>query len=778
MDRIAMNEMATMNMSELFSRTDRLSFSRETSVVMDGDGGLWAGFTVESGRKAHPVIVRFAERERSEFVVQTSGQCHRINLFADGETVAAVWNEYDETAGVWRIMMIDSVAKASAPDAMREVRVSKRLCADPCGIVVDGVPTIAWSEELDDVFRVMLSRRKNGRWSEPTPISPPRIDAFRPTLAKHEGRLFAAYDFYQRKHYSIDVVEVDGETVKRHRELRGKRAHWLTPSLRSGNGRLFISWIASRMVMDSNDIVDHLATGMVGEVKDDGVVPLGDEREDFAVAELRLGLLAPDDGTHRNYEGLRRNLNVATTDSSDIWCFWERLNPLKGGGELIGKTFVDATQRWSDEMVVHEGGANYSTVHRHGGVACFSFHDEEAKALIPLQSGAVSLTNARPNKFVHDAAPRWTRWRPARIRRHKIGGEVDTFDGPLLLYWSDTHCHSDLSPDVEGKPDELIHFARDVAKLDAVCLPDNDFYPRKALSPADWRIQQELANHHTVPGEFVVFPGYEYTFWDDRSGERKINHRIVLFPKNNGPLLRHIDSESETLESFHAELRRLGARPLCYPHHVAYEIVNPDLERLVEICSSWRVCMAESDFTMRRLMAGARFGFMGSSDGHRAVPGLGGAMTGVYAKSLEPEALFDAYMTRRTIVTQGFFCRIDFRIDDLFIGDEGTCSTRPTIRGFAETPRKIKEIDVIRDGEVVKRLNPNARQAKFEFREDALPRGDHFHVLRLRLEGTPGHNMDPSLNSEKNFINTGKFPQNLAKARGCLAWTSPIWTRV
>lgn len=79
------------------------------------------------------------------------------------------------------------------------------------------------------------------------------------------------------------------------------------------------------------------------------------------------------------------------------------------------------------------------------------------------------------------------------------------------------------------------------------------------------------------------------------------------------------------------------------------------------------------------------------------VPGLGGALTGLYATALAPEALFDAYRQRRTLAMQGFFAYVDFRVNGVLIGSETTSAGPPEIEATVETPEPIEFVDVIRD---------------------------------------------------------------------------------
>lgn len=217
---------------------------------------------------------------------------------------------------------------------------------------------------------------------------------------------------------------------------------------------------------------------------------------------------------------------------------------------------------------------------------------------------------------------------------------------------------------------------------------------------------------------------------------------------------------------------------MCYPHHVSYDIIDQERDWNVEICSSWRICMEESDFTLKQLLQGKKFGFVGSSDTHRAVPGLGGALTGIYAKALTPEALFDAYRHRRTIATQGFEIFIDFRVAGTFIGGETECSATPDIDACVRAYREIEFVEVIRDGKAVFRESPGQSECEFKAKDDSVEAGEHFYFLRVKLVGDPSFNTDPGEKSLKAFSNSGNYRHNLARARGVFAWTSPVWVTI
>ena len=67
---------------------------------------------------------------------------------------------------------------------------------------------------------------------------------------------------------------------------------------------------------------------------------------------------------------------------------------------------------------------------------------------------------------------------------------------------------------------------------------------------------------------------------------------------------------------------------------------------------------------------GRHTGFVGTSDSHRRNPGLGGGLTGIYATSLTPDALLEAYRARRVFATNGSRIVMEARANGTLMGRE------------------------------------------------------------------------------------------------------------
>ena len=152
-------------------------------------------------------------------------------------------------------------------------------------------------------------------------------------------------------------------------------------------------------------------------------------------------------------------------------------------------------------------------------------------------------------------------------------------------------------------------------------------------------------------------------------------------------------------------------------------------------------------------------------------------MTGIYAQELEPNSLFDAYKSRRTIVTQGQRIAIDFRINDLFIGDSDKIDNKPTISVKVKSPSVLEYIEILRDGEVIKRFETGEKTVSEKFTDSDAAYGRHFYYVKVKTIGDPSYNEEDSDKKEYTvpFVSQGRYPFNFARAHGPFAWTTPIW---
>jgi len=754
-----------------FPEDCKTNFSRKLSSVFGG-GNLWTAVQMEKGRKTGIALYKNGEFRQ---VIETDGFACQPSIAAAGDGLFLIaWNEVKGEK--WKIRF--AFLEKEKIKKVERVFESGNLLLAPSACIFKNRIYCAWAGKDGSNIRIYTAVRKGGKWLPAVPVSKKGHDSFRPEITSDENFIYCAYDSYRNKRYEIACSIFDGRRWKETRAVPPEGERWLGPKILSCPKGTYIAWTALKEVEDRKlGIRDHFPFAMAGRVSRGKIEYLYDEShpgDKRIIADLREGLLAVE--SYFGHFGLRRNPCLACSDKGDIWCFWEakvekERNPFSG--HLFGRK-LDNNGRWSPYYDIY--GENYS----YSVPKFFDEKDFRFSSIDFYGSGEKIITcrnkDLGKKKKTYSLEPeKWKRWTP--VKKEKTKGrrsEIRMNGKKYRIFWGDTHCHSNFSPDAEGEVDELINYAKDIAGLDFACIIDNDYYPHKSLTEAEWRIHQGLSRHFSERNRFIVFAGWEFTY-HRRDLEPSFNHRTVIYPFTGGALYRRIDRATDSDKKLMAKLE--GRKVICYPHHCTYEIIDPEIDKNVEIVSSWRVCMEESDFAVKRLQGGEVFGFIGSSDSHRALSGTGGALTGVIAEELTPGALYEGYMERRLIASQGCRVKIDFNVGGLFTGQAGIVKGAPIAEGKVSAGKKIDFAELVRDGIVVFRKKGKGKNMKLDFTDAGVEKGSHFYFLRVKLSGDPSFNTE-KLSVEKGpFSITGRYPHNLARNSGVYAWTSPVWIK-
>jgi hypothetical protein len=751
-----------------------LHFGRYISTVVH-DNKTYSAMQMGKGKETSILICETDQAGGRHFIQSQPGIIHHPCLYSSPEHLYVAWNEF--IGGQWKICCAEVDTAKRSIGKSETVFESEKVCRPPSMAVCTGQPWIAFSSIADNKLEIHIASRSNGQWTVQTPFKSMGGDCFRPRIASNNNSLFLAWDHYSEGTYKVSFATREDGRWKLLHTLGQNGQRWLTPRLIvDEKGGVYLCWVVLQAVKDKLGVIDHHPYIRVARYQAGHLHHLADQQnaENIYIAgDLREGLLAGE--IYKGHVGLRRNPQLALDEDQNLYLFWEMRKETRGSdvlGHLVGrKLFPDG--QWSSLAVYSSSGYCYSVPDTiRNNMLPVSFYYFEAENLDVTRLETMDLRQYQEWKVNPD---KWKRWKNITIHPQlKPGNRIELHDGEYDLVWADTHCHSNFSPDAEGEPDELANFARDTAGIDVISIIDNDYYPHKALTEVEWRIHEEMAEHFSATGKFIWLPGYEFTY-HRRDLNPDFNHRCVIYPRRGGRLLRRIDPESNTDTKMIAELKKTSG--MAYPHHCSYELVDNDLEWNIEACSSWRVCLEETLCTIEKLKAGARIGFIGSSDTHRMVPGLAGARTGLFVKELTPEALFDAYRNRRIIATQGFNIFMDLRVDHAFIGQEIETRKAPVICAHIQSFEDMDYVEVLRDGESIWWDSPSGRECSVEFEDNSLDPGWHFYFLKVKLHGDPSLNVDaiPANNFPKPFEQNSRYPHNLARAQGVFAWTSPVW---
>jgi len=350
--------------------------------------------------------------------------------------------------------------------------------------------------------------------------------------------------------------------------------------------------------------------------------------------------------------------------------------------------------------------------------------------------------------------------------------EDSDYSEDVNLYFGDLHTHTNLSPcanvhPYNPSPEESYAYARDVAQSDFLAIADH----AEKMTPAQWQECMRVAHERNAPGEFIAWPTVEWA-----TGLH--GHRNIYYDRYNVPLISGLTHP--TPQALWHGLRQLDARALTVPHHAARELLadltctDDELEPAFEIYSNWGneeyygapLQDTERSFTrgfaIDTLLRGYHMGFVGGGDGHPAPPAETG-VTGIYARELTLESLFDALARRRTIATTGPKIHADFHVNGFPMGlivlfsQNDVAELFPLEIGVAvQGTANLEKVEIVENGVTVHTKTKPRRHAGMAF-------------VWNRTSGPPD-GMLRSPNNISRFIYV-----RVTQRDGHMAWTSPIW---
>jgi len=323
--------------------------------------------------------------------------------------------------------------------------------------------------------------------------------------------------------------------------------------------------------------------------------------------------------------------------------------------------------------------------------------------------------------------------------------EVVSRPGPYRLFWADLHGHSGFS-DGTGLPRDYYRYARDVSGLDIAALTDHDAFgiPLLDENPQMWEEIRGVTNSFYRPGRFVTFVGYEWTNWT-------YGHMHVLFRGEKGTIYSSRSENSDNPEKLWAVLPKGGA--ITIPHHPGggpintdWNFYNPAFEPLVEICSVHGVSErsdgplaiyhpVKGAFVQDALKRGYRLGFLGGGDGHIGHPGMPYAdapsfgLSGIYAKDLTREGIWEALFSRRTYATTGARIILRFTVNGTVMGEEIEAVPPLEVEAGAVVCGPIKSFDLVRNNRVIHSVRSDRMDYTYS---GPVERGDYFYVRVLQ----------------------------------------------
>ena len=378
----------------------------------------------------------------------------------------------------------------------------------------------------------------------------------------------------------------------------------------------------------------------------------------------------------------------------------------------------------------------------------------------PSESVASQMTSCEIPQMAGRALQPAEKQEVERVRSYRIRKGPKTYS----IYRGDLHRHTDISLDGnnDGSLLDAYRYARDAAALDFVGVADHTDAVEEFYS---WWRSHKVADMFQIKDAFVSFYGYE------RSVEYPNGHRNVFFIRRGEKITPISNGERqgwEGAERLFWHLRRRNGFSI--PHTTGrtsgtdWRDHDPQVENLVELFQGmrdtyeypgsprprrlWtrfpdpdqpvpRASSSEASPSFRRpgfvwqaLEKGHKLGFIASSDHiscHISYACL-------LAEKLDPESLLEAVRARRAYAaTDNLILDIKALSSDgeHLIGEIFASKSPIRIKARVIGTDTIRQIDVIKDGQFVKTLEPDRDQVEFEFQDSATTPGESYYYVRV-----------------------------------------------
>lgn len=760
------------------------TYDSHPSMAVAADGTAWMVWHAYD-KGCDRILSRYIDAKGNAGPVQTVSQKGRVHgpptlAFADEHTLWIVWSA--KVNDLWQVL-----ARCRSADGWGDTIVVSAKTHDaiyPNVTFVGGKRLlVSWSAQTDGRFRLFIRVYEEGVWHKPVPVSPPTEDAYRSVFAvedSHAAWLF--WDAYDGHRYAVK-----GRRLLPHlgpiERTSPENTHCLMPTTLATDNGLYVAWLQKKDVIGGPGAISQWHELNMAVRTEQKWNVISDAEGNTCAAELTQGLMAqiePKPVATWGYLG-RRTQPMLLEEDGDVWLLWERKSDHLGStyrvtGDLVGRPMRN--RHWQQPVVLHRGRVDYRLSQPHrvkDGEFVFvaSQLPRQRRRLYHRLAGRLD----EATEFKQD---QWVGWRPVDLPIQNELTERRTIqvdERRYTLYWADLHCHSSLSADAEGAPDELTYYARDRARLDVVVFTENDFLYNVPLTEYEYEFGNLLARAYTQEGRFLSFPGYEWTSRvpGDRAASlddpgnwtppynkgTHANHRSVILPPSTGSLLRHpeVSNDITKLNNMVAQ-----AGGITLTQHDRFRASDHEVEVGMELVSGWGNYIARRPQSFfDALNQGSHLACVANGDTHRRAPGLSGGLTGIFAEELTVDAILDALRQRRCYGTTGSRIFLDSRANGSLMGQSIRAITNRielTLKAIGTRP--ITLVTLIRNGTPLK-VFPAAGHCDFRatYEDSDLTQGNHWYLWRVSQERAA-----PSL------------PGNVSVAHGHLAWSSPHWVIV
>lgn len=308
-----------------------------------------------------------------------------------------------------------------------------------------------------------------------------------------------------------------------------------------------------------------------------------------------------------------------------------------------------------------------------------------------------------------------------------------TLGNPLRVFFGDLHSHTSYS-DGTLVPTVAHQYARNEAKLDVFSLTDH----LEKVDDAEWLDMREQAWDANVDGEFVAFPGLEWT--------KEWGHINIYDPKTRvWPSEPAKFYEALAAAGLTAKFNHPGDGTKSHGG-LAYSEIGDQAIQMMEVRRP-----KEDQAFIRALDLGWHLAPDGSSDTHSPDWGNVRSWTGILAPGLSSRCILDALKNRRCYSTLDRNCQLRFEAAGAVMGEivEEPVQNVAVAVVVADPDEgdALAKIELFQDGKVAATDSPATASRSWNTEVKPEP-GKHYFFVKV------------------------------TQADGNLLWSAPVWVRV
>lgn len=405
------------------------------------------------------------------------------------------------------------------------------------------------------------------------------------------------------------------------------------------------------------------------------------------------------------------------------------------------------------------------------------------KLFVP-ETGFISL----PNLYFNEAGVYTIQLRKNKGKNAFRSPPIRCFpDNTHHMFWGLLHGESERFDSTENIESCMRHFRDDKAFNYYGVSP---FESQEETPNEVWKIISQNVSDFNEDERFTTFLGFQW------QGENKSEgSRLLVFSKENKSVLRKKDLKNSTLKKIYKsfspkEIISIPCFTMAKGNEYNFENFDPDFERVVEIYNAWGcsettkkegntrpinstngVQETTDGSIQKALQRNCRFGFVAGglddrdlysdlydSDQAQYTPGL----TAIIAPTHSRDALFEALYQRSCYATTGERIILGINLAGIPMGKEVSTADKPGlainrhISGYVAGTTKLKKIEIIRNGKILKVFEPNDYSFDFTY-DDMTP------LEKVTL---------PSKDKRPPFV---YYYLRVIQEDGHMAWSSPIW---